>query len=60
MGTSQSQCRPNSNHFSPTYFGTTWGQPHSVASTYGGHHHHHHVKPAFGFYRPPPHLRKRL
>ena len=62
MGTSHSQYRPHSQHRSHPYFGITWGQPHHVNSPYGHHHHHHHhhhSRPAFGFGRPPPHLRKR-
>jgi len=60
MGTSQSQYRPHSNNPHPTYFGSTWGQPHNATPHHGHyHHHHHHMRPSFGFGAPPPHLRKR-
>ncbi|UJR08101.1 hypothetical protein I4U23_012378 [Adineta vaga] len=63
MGTSQSQCRPQSYQHYNTYFGPSWGPPHSATPTVGPGHHHHHqhqMRAGFGFGAPRPHLPIRL
>ncbi|CAF1022233.1 unnamed protein product [Adineta ricciae] len=62
MGTSQSQCRPQSHQHYNNYFGPTWGPTHGATPTVrvgSQHHHHHHMRAGFGFGAPRPHLRRR-